>query len=62
MNYFALAGGIVAALLGLNAILSFVRVAFGKARWHDTTWGPIVNVLWAAAALTLSVWLFSVAL
>ena len=59
MNYFALAGAFMAAVLGLTTMLSFVRVALGKAKWHDDVWGPLLNVAWAALLFTLAAWLFS---
>lgn len=60
MNYFALAGAVIMALLGANSVFSFIRVAFGKARWRSE-WGPILNLAWAATAITVSAWLFGLA-
>lgn len=61
MTYFALAGAFMAALLGLTTMLSFVRVAAGKAKWHDNFWGPTISVIWAALMFTVAVWLFNMA-
>ena len=59
MNYFALAGGIFAAIITLFLLSQLVLVAVGKARFAAS--GALtVRALAIALFGTLAVWLFSI--
>lgn len=60
MNYFALAGGIFAAIIALFLLSQLVLVAVGKARFVAS---GALTVRAVAIALfgTLAAWLFSIA-
>jgi len=56
MNYFALAGAIVAGLIALTSAARILRVAITDASW-DGRYGFQLNVLIAAATVPLTAWL-----
>ena len=58
MNYFALAGGIIAGLLALAWTGNILKVTFGNARW-GSGWSLAYHVVCAGVTATLAVWLFS---
>lgn len=62
MNYFALAGAIVAGLIALRSVLVIITVATGKKRYADPDWGFTVNAVVTAVTGPLAAWLFSLAL
>jgi len=61
MNYFALAGGIIAGLIALRAVLLILVVSTGFKR-YAASYGFLVNAGMAAVFGPLAVWLFSGAL
>jgi len=60
MNYFALAGGIVAGLIALRAVLMIVAVSTGFKGWAYAQ-GFLLNAIMAAGFGTLAAWLFGLA-
>ena len=58
MNYLALGLGILALLIALNSLCHIGQVAIGRGRWHDRTWGFLLNALPVAIFGTLAAWLF----
>jgi hypothetical protein len=57
MSYFALAGGIIAGLIALRAVLIITTVSTGKKKYAHPR-GFLINAAFAAVFGTLAVWLF----
>ena len=57
MNYFALAGGIIAGLIALRAVLVIATVSTGFKRYAYAH-GFLINAGFAAVFGTLAAWLF----
>jgi len=57
MNYFALASGIIAALIALRAVLMIIVVSTGYKRWAYAQ-GFLLSAIMAAGFGTLAAWLF----
>jgi hypothetical protein len=61
MNYFALAGGVISAVLALVFLLVIVRCSLGNGRWADPFWGPILNSVLIGAFATAAAAFFRMA-
>lgn len=57
MNYLALAGFILAALIALQSLALIVRATTGKGRWHSSG-GFTINAAVVAIFGALAAWLF----
>jgi hypothetical protein len=57
VNYFALAGGIIAGLVALRAVLIIIAVSTGFKRFAYAS-GFLLNAAFAGAFGTLSAWMF----
>lgn len=57
MNYLALAGGILAGLIALRAILIISTVSTGKKNYAYPEHGFIINAVFAAVFGSLAAWL-----
>lgn len=61
MNYLLLALAIICAVFALNAIVTIVRVAVGKARWNSEV-AFYAQTAYAAVFGTAAAWLLGLAL
>lgn len=61
MNYFALAGAILSALIALNSLGMILRTVSGRRRWQDPHWAFLLNAGVVAGFGTAAVAWFNVA-
>ena len=55
MNYFALGGSILSAVLALFLLLCVITTVIGRRKWKDPFWGPILNAVLIAGFGTAAV-------